>query len=66
MVCGYIINRFTNLIIYGCSQKLYKEYFFIIFISIYGGSYIISIIFYLIFEGLIASAIKHKENEKQN
>ena len=63
---GYIFNRFTNLIIYCCSQKLYNEYFSIIFISIYGASYIISIIFYLIFEGLVASAIKHKENGNQN
>ena len=65
MVLGYIFNRYINLIIYGCNQKLYNEYFIIIFISIYGGSYILSIIFYLIFEGLIASAIKHEENEKQ-
>ena len=63
---GYIFNRFTNLIIYVCSQKLYNEYFSIVFISIYGGSNIISIIFYLIFECLVGSALKHKENENQN
>ena len=66
MVFGYIFNRFTNIIIYSCSQKLYNEYFLIIILSIYGGSYIISIIFYLIFDGLVASSLKHKENGKQN
>ena len=66
MVIAYILNRTTNLIIHACNQNLYKEYFFIIFISIYLGSYILSIIFYLLLECLVASTIKHMENDKQN
>ena len=33
MVFGYIFNRCTNVIIYSRSQKLYNEYFFIIFME---------------------------------
>ena len=62
IIIAYIINRGINIIIYKYYQNTYEEYFTSVFVLIYVGNYIMSLIFYLFFniEIILIKSIKKK------
>ena len=48
IIIAYIINRGINILIYNAPQRFYEKNFINVFVSIYAGSYIISLLFYFL------------------
>ena len=64
IIFAYILNKLINYLFYRYSSKFFEENFELIFIIIYDGSYIISLIFYLFFHYQLI-VIKELENTEE-
>ena len=67
IIFAYILNKLINYLFYRYSSKFFEENFEMIFIIIYDGSYILSLIFYLFFhyQIILVNELENSEEKEE-